>query len=265
MSTSTSGAPGCTCQNPSSADLERHAAHLVRRPGRRRSGSRRPRPRRGSGACASPGRPPGSVDVPLPGPPAAARRRRRAPPRPSTSTSRPASRASCSRTTSALSARCRARSTCWKSQPPHGPGRRTGRAAGPGPGEGSSTSTASARQNRSPSVPSVTSSDDPLARAARAGRRRPGPSGEPGHAVAAVRDRADDRVVPLPHPGPPARLCADRARAWPRERFSAVSGGRGRPLVDLAAAQVAGADPEVLAQLALAGDLRRSAAGRAPR
>ena len=40
----------------------------------------------------------------------------------STSTSSSASRASCSRTTAALSARCAGRETCWKSQPPHRPG-----------------------------------------------------------------------------------------------------------------------------------------------
>ena len=71
-------------------------------------------------------------DRPLhPGAPAAARRRRRSRPTASTvtSTSSPASRDSCSRTTAALSARWAGRATCWKSQPPQasGPGERAGR------------------------------------------------------------------------------------------------------------------------------------------
>ena len=54
VSTSTSGAPGCTCQKPSPATSNADAVHRCGRPERRRSGSRRPRRRRATGACASP-------------------------------------------------------------------------------------------------------------------------------------------------------------------------------------------------------------------
>ena len=109
MSTSTSGAPGCTCQNA-----------VARRP-------RTPMPctvvvGRSAGdqavvdlddvvrpVLAHPAPPAGQLDVALPGPPAQSVARG-SPGTASTvtSTSSPASRDSCSRTTSALSDRCRA-------------------------------------------------------------------------------------------------------------------------------------------------------------
>ena len=155
VSTRTSGAPGCTCQKPSSATSKRRTPRtdVVRlAASAARSGSRRPRRRRGSGACASP----------------AARRaarrsaagcasagRPRSPGTGSTVTRRRARRAgdSCSRTTSAFSARCRARATCWKSQPPQRPGPAYGHGGATRSGEGSSTSTASPARTGRPRCP----------------------------------------------------------------------------------------------------------------
>ena len=73
----------------------------------------------------------------------------------STSTSRCASRAICSRTTSALSGACRGRATCWRSQPPQRPGRAHGHGGAPGR-DADDTATASARTKRSPAPVSVT-------------------------------------------------------------------------------------------------------------
>ena len=56
--------------------------------------------------------------------------------RTSTSTSRPAIRANCSRTTAALSARCVSRDACWKSQPPQRPGAAYGHGAVDAAGSG---------------------------------------------------------------------------------------------------------------------------------
>ena len=123
-----------------------------------RSGSRRRAPRRGSGACASPRRPSGSVDVALPGAPpqavvVAGHRLDRRRPR-----SRPAEPPQLLGTTAALSVALRRQRDVLEvaaaAEP--GPGERARRRR-PGPATASSTSTASPRQNRSPSVPSVIS------------------------------------------------------------------------------------------------------------
>ena len=205
-----------------------------------------------------PRRPPGSVDVALPGPPAQPVRRRRAPPRPSTSTSRPASRAQLLADHVGLErALPRRASTCWKSQPPQrpGPGVRARRGR-PGPASGSSTSTASARQNRSPVGALGDLDDDPLA-----GQRVPHED-HPARAVG--RRAAGRRSGRRARPGRPRRRTAPRratgraARAGAGSAPRRLSAAPSRPLPrrsTCAAAQVAGADPDVLAQLALAGDL----------
>src|SRR4051794_12928460 len=65
-----------------------------------------------------------------------------------TGTSMPASRDSCSRTTSALSVSCPSWLTCCQSQPPHFPGPLYGQGRSTRSGAAERTSTASARQNR---------------------------------------------------------------------------------------------------------------------
>src|SRR5690606_33889597 len=67
----------------------------------------------------------------------------------------PASRRSCSDTTSPSNARWVARSTCWKSQPPQPPGPAYSQRLGTLPAAATRTSTASARRNRDVSPPSV--------------------------------------------------------------------------------------------------------------
>ena len=117
------GAPGCTCQKPSSATAKV-------RPVRRRTTARAGASKRQSSTCddvvravlAHPAAAAGQRHVAAAGSASAGRPRHPAPASTSTSTSRPARRCSCSRTTSALSPRCRVERTCWKSQPPHRPG-----------------------------------------------------------------------------------------------------------------------------------------------
>ena len=159
VSTSTRGAPGCTCQKPSPATVKLCAPSEVSTcstTGPDGSGSRASgwAIRHVSTSTTSwerclrrPLSPPGRWTYCI--------RVRQASPSwspgtGSTSTSRssPANRVSCSSTTLALSLRCSASSTCWKSQPPHPPGCASGQGAWTRWGDGTETCTASPRRNR---------------------------------------------------------------------------------------------------------------------
>ena len=82
-----------------------------------------------------------------PGSASPARPRRRGPAPPPPARAMPATRWSCSATRAALSRRCAASSTCWKSQPPQRPGPAYGQGGSTRSGEARRISVASARMN----------------------------------------------------------------------------------------------------------------------
>ena len=149
--------------------------------------------------------------------------------------SSPARRCSCSRTTVVFHARWAATSTCWRSHPPHAAGPAYGHAARRHPVDrGGQHRDRVAAPEAVPVAALGDLHDDPLARQGVAHEDDAVPSGlvggDAGHAVTAVRDRADVDVVPRPHPrgaasGPLAR--ASRGARAPTTHGRTLTGAPG--------------------------------------
>ena len=145
-------------------------------------------------------------------------------PRPRRGRSTPPRRCSCSPTTSAFSATCAAEASRAASRSRRSrPDPRTGRAARRGPSDAVSTRTASARRKREPSSPLGDLGDDPLARAARAGRTAPGPRAGRRSGRRARRGPTSTSNRPPTRASPAHALTARRGGSRPaRERSCTV-------------------------------------------